>query len=129
LIKQEIKFFILIGLLTVVVDFLTYSLLLFFFEEFVDLSKGIGFICGTIFSYFSNKSLTFSHVKYRSGSFNRHIFLYIFSMTLNILTNRFVIDFLSEFEYKLIIAFLIATSISTILNFIGLKFFVFREST
>lgn len=50
-------------------------------------------------------------------------------MTLNILTNRFVIDFLSEFEYKLIIAFLIATSISTILNFIGLKFFVFREST
>lgn len=61
MLKKELPVFIIVGLLTVLVDFLVYRLLVIFDIANVDLAKAIGFVAGTVFAYFANRFWTFSH--------------------------------------------------------------------
>jgi len=125
LFKKEIKFFIFVGILATLTDFVVYILLKNFL--LIDLSKAIGFMSGALISYFGNRELTFSHATFKRGSFLRYAIVYILSMTLNIIVNKLTLTLLSNYEAHIIGAFFIATSSSVIFNFIGMKFFVFRK--
>ncbi len=123
--KQLIRF-IGIGLLAVLIDASLYSLFLHLYWP-IPLSKGLALIIASTTAYFANKSLTFRFKEPR-GYFSslKYILLYICTLSLNTGLNSLFILLLTENEYKMQISYIGATATSTITNFIGLKFWVFR---
>lgn len=128
MIKQQGKIFLLIGSTTVLVDFITYSILAYTGLLEINPAKTIGFITGTIFAYFANKRWTFSDKNHVSKSLWRFIILYGFTLWANVSINSFMILQLGTFPFAIQIAFGLATVISALLNFLGMKFFVFKST-
>lgn len=133
-IKRELAIFLIVGLLTVVIDFLLYRGILYIkplgFEN-VNLAKSFSFIGGTIFAYFANRFWTFHQQKIRAGSVARFIVVYLLSLIANIVINHQSLTWFRSYfsiaEISIILAFIIATCISATLNFIGMKFFAFTD--
>lgn len=133
-IKRELVIFLVVGLLTVAIDFLLYRGLIYlnlFGLGSINLAKGLSFIGGTIFAYFANRFWTFNQQTTSSGSVMRFSLVYLIGLIANIAINYLSIAWLSGMistsEYILFISFLLATGVSATLNFIGMKFFVFTE--
>jgi len=124
--NSEVSRFIVIGMLTVLIDLVAYILFIVFGFGTV-FAKGLSFSSGTIFAYFANKNYTFESHGKGSMSFILFISLYFFTLVINILTNELILDLTSSFYYSILIAFLFATFISASLNFIGMKFIVFKK--
>jgi putative flippase GtrA len=123
-IKHELAIFLIVGLLTVAIDFLLYRGLIYinlFGFDSVNLAKGLSFIGGTIFAYFANRFWTFNQQITSSGSVIRFSLVYIIGLLANIAINHLSIAWLSSMiltpEYILLIAFLLATGVSATLNF------------
>lgn len=128
MIRREAVIFLIVGSLTVLVDFLCYRSLLHFNLSH-SLAKGVSFILGTIFSYFANRFWTFNHHNLlKAGSVLRFVLLYLSTLLVNVLINKAILSSCSFTYYNIEIAFLVATSTSALLNFIGMKFFVFTVS-
>jgi putative flippase GtrA len=119
--------FTVIGICSVIIDFLTYSSLLTYIALNKESAKGIGFVAGTLFAYFGNRSLTFSKKIYRKKSFMYFFTLYLLTLLINILINSFILKIIDATYMGYKIAFLVATAVSASLNFIGMKFFVFKS--
>ena len=133
-IKRELAIFLVVGLLTVVIDFLSYHGFLKlkpFDIESINIAKGFGFIVGTIFAYFANRFWTFNQQTTSSGSAYRFAVVYVAGLLANIGINHLYIAWFSNPEISsfitLLIAFILATGVSATLNFLGMKFFVFTS--
>ena len=125
--KKEIKYFVCIGILSVLIDFTIYH-----FAKYLGIilfiSKGIGFIGGGYFSYFMNKNYTFQIKSSSKVQVIKFAIFFITSLLLNISTNGYFLNILTGtniFKYQ--ITFLIATSISAVYNFLGMKILVFKK--
>jgi putative flippase GtrA len=127
MIRREIVIFLIVGSLTVLLDFLTYRGLVWSQLFGVDLSKAIGFLTGTVFAYFANRFWTFGHKSHMAGSVWRFIIVYTISLGANVQINAFALTWLVDTTASVQIAFLLATGTSTIMNFLGLKLFVFKS--
>ena len=125
LINQESVRFLLVGLSTVAIDLTSY-LLLYKSGLNYNTAKIIGFTIGTIYAYFTNKNWTFSSSGSKS-KFIKFILLYSFSMMLNVTINYSVIIVFGETPYVFLWAFFVATLVSAVLNFLGMKYFIFNE--
>jgi len=125
MLKSEIKRFLVVGFTTVFIDVLVYFLCVQLGAN-VDLSKGIGFIAGTVFAYFANKIWTFS-VQGDYKQFMVFITLYTITLGINVGVNWGILNILSISNIAYISGFLMATVTSATLNFIGMKFLVFQS--
>lgn len=121
--KKQLLRFLLVGIFVVMVDFTVYTTLVNIFELSFTFSKAISFISGTVIAFLLNKFITFSQTTYIKNEFNKFLLLYTFTFFANVLTNDAVLNIGSQ---QVIVAYLIATSVSTVLNFIGQKWWVFR---
>lgn len=123
-IHGEVVRFVLTGLVVLVVDYLVYRGLLFVMPY--SPAKALAFVCGTTTSYLLNKFFTFGvpHRSYREVVL--FIALYATSLTINVAVNRLA---LYGTEERVVLAYLLATAASTITNFLGMKFVVFRKRT
>lgn len=126
LFKYELYRFLVVGLITVLIDFISYLILVYYNFD-VSLSKGISFSIGALFAYFANRSYTFQSSKKGVLRFISFLALYISTLTANVASNKLILNLLGHFEYSLILAFFIATVISATLNFIGMKYYVFSS--
>ena len=132
-IKKEISRFIISGICAVATDMLFYYILSFFIE--ISAAKAISFLLGTITAYLMNKFYTFEQKKKSMAEVIKFIFLYLFSLSANVIVNKlcllilpiFIGIVLKNFQILKFIAFLCATGTSTIINFIGQKFWVFKQ--
>ena len=119
---KELSRFIAVGVSAVLTDALSYFILIRIIET--NLSKMLSFLAGSFIAFILNKTWTFenkSSVKPQAIKFS---LLYISSLFFNNLTNALV---LKAFQHTLF-AFLVATGVSTVLNFLGQKFWVFKEN-
>ena len=105
----------------VVVDFVVYLLLKNIVQ--VSTAKAISYVTGAAAGFVINKLWTFQCKKFKVSEIIKYIALYICSAFANTLVNKFVLMLLPSVTF----AFLCATGTSTIINFIGQKFFVFRK--
>lgn len=128
MIKRELPIFIVVGLLTVLVDFVFYRGFVLLDLADVDIAKALGFVAGTIFAYFANKLWTFNHKEHAPGSAWKFAILYACTLIVNVLVNALVLNALSQVTGGIQIAFLIATAVSASLNFLGMKFLVFKSA-
>ena len=126
--KYDLSRFIVVGLTTVLIDLIFYLILILFIFD-VSLSKGLSFTIGALFSYFANRSYTFKSSKKGLIRFILFILLYVSSLIANVLSNDIILNMLTHINYSLITAFLIATTISATLNFLGMKYFVFSSNS
>jgi len=126
MIKRELIIFLVVGSLTVLIDFITYRGLVW--TEFlgVDLSKAVGFLVGSVFAYFANRLWTFGHQPHVAGAAWRFAVVYTITLGANVLINSLALSVLVAETASVQISFLLATGVSAALNFIGMKFFVFR---
>ena len=126
MIRKEFSVFLVVGTLTVLVDFLTYRSLLWLNLFNLNTAKALGFITGTIFAYFVNRLWTFGHKQHATGSMIRFALLYAATLSANVVINAKAYHWFLGIPHAFQLAFLIATVISAMLNFIGMKWFVFR---
>jgi putative flippase GtrA len=119
-INEEIKRFIIAGFAAVSTDLVTYYIMLNFFKY--DIAKMLSFFSGSIVAFMINKYWTFEKYKKSYKQIFQFGILYITTLVVNIIVNHFSLYFL-EWVF---LAFLIATGASTILNFLGQKFWVFK---
>ena len=126
MIKREAVLFLFVGSTTVLTDLLCYNLLLWQNFCSINLAKGLGFLAGLAFSYAANKKLTFAHTQHEKGSLPRFLILYSITLVVNVIVNAIVLNSLQNWSKVVAFAFIIATGASASLNFLGMKFFVFR---
>lgn len=118
--KKELKRFLIAGLSAVGTDFITYYIMLNFLHH--DIAKILSFILGTIVAFVANKYWIFKRYKKSHKQILQFIILYSATLFVNVMINRSVLDF-TELVFP---AFLIATGASTILSFVGQKWWVFK---
>ncbi len=120
----QLRRFLLVGSTTVLVDFATYTLCLAL-DLPIDPAKGIGFIAGTFFAYLANRFWTFEATAV-TGRFLRFLLLYLITLAINVGVNAAVVGVVGTSTIGLGFAFVVATGVSASLNFLGMKFIVFR---
>lgn len=126
MIRRELAVFLVVGSLTVLVDFTTYRGLVAWVGLNVDAAKGLGFLAGTVFAYFANRHWTFGQHAAPVGSAWRFVLLYAATLAANVGLNAAVLAVLAGSAGAVQWAFLMATGVSATLNFLGMKFFVFK---
>lgn len=126
MIRKELGIFLVVGCLTVLVDYLTYRGLAWTDLMTTNMAKGTSFIAGTVFAYFANQLWTFGHAKHAPGSAWKFILVYGVTLLVNISVNAIVLNRTATIRQSVQIAFVIATGLSAVLNFLGMKFFVFK---
>lgn len=128
MIRKELAVFLIVGGSTVLVDYATYMALLTWTTTATDVAKGIGFLTGTVYAYFANRIWTFGHHQTSPGSAWRFALLYLLTLAANIAINAGTLAVLSELPIARHAAFVVATSVSATLNFLGMKLYVFRAA-
>ena len=125
LLEYEVARFLIVGGTTVLIDLICYFILIYTGFD-TPLSKGISFSIGTVFAYFANRNYTFKSSTAGFFKFSVFTLLYLSTLVVNVVSNEIVLRLTSQINGSLMIAFLIATSLSATLNFIGMKYIVFN---
>jgi len=126
MIKRELKIFLVVGVLTVLVDFCSYRLILWLLQGQISVAKALGFLAGTIFAFWANRRYTFNVQRPVHGDIPRFALVYLLSLGLNVGINTAILHALGREQLMLLAAFVLATGVSASFNFIGMKWFVFR---
>ena len=125
---KQIRRFIVIGVLSVLIDLTVYTLLTRLGLMW-DVSKGISYVSGMIFGFIFNKLWTFQSARRSPAEPIIYVVLYTATLGVNVLVNRLVILVISAWLPLGAVkglAFLVATGVCTVLNFVGLKWITFR---
>lgn len=129
--KKELLIFTIIGIFSVFIDFSTYIFMTNVILHKANFAKTLGFINGILFSYFCSKKYIFnSSNTIVKDNLWKFIFVYIISLFANIEINSLAlmnINFHHNFNV-ILSAFLLATTSSAIINFLGIKFFIFNTN-
>jgi len=120
---KELLRFLVGGGSAVLVDYTGYRFLLFLNVDLF-IAKAVSFICGAIVGFIINKLWTFESKKFVKEEILKYIILYSITALINTGVNKVVLELLG----LQLFAFLCATGVSTLLNFLGQKFFVFYRS-
>ena len=124
--RREIFVFILVGSVTFLVDYLVYSGMMVYAGLTVEPAKVFGIVAGTMSAYFMNRFWTFRQTHYSLGSIGRFLLLYLFTLGLNVFINTLVLSILVGVPLATFVAFTIAAVLAASLNFVGMRYFVFK---
>ena len=119
--KQEILKFLVGGGTAVIVDFFTYKIFMILGLERT-IAKTLSFIYGSIVGFIINKYWTFKSPKFQIKEILKYTVLYILTAFINSQVNKYTLLLFGNEMF----AFLCATGVSTVLNFLGQKFLIFR---
>ena len=139
--KQLTKFGI-VGITAVGVDLVVYYLLSQFLQ--LDVSKALGFASGTFVTYNLNKYWTWRQTDRSNSRLVWFLVLYGASMVVNVAVNAWMFGLLpasllsiqlqgtavrqlAAMKVNKLLAFVIATGFSGVFNFLGQKYWVFKE--
>ena len=114
-----------VGGLAVGVDFVVYFGLLFLLPVIpISLAKAISYICGATVSFIGHRSFVFTvHDRHPQHQILPFSVLYSSSLVANNLTNLVILNLTGV----KILAWFVAICLSTTINYLGMKFGVFRK--
>ena len=127
MIKKEVLRFSIVGVSTVTVAYIIYRTLVFYGIN-RDISNGLAYCFGVCLSFFANKSWTFNSKKKSHQVLVQFLILHVFSLFACVFINSIAFINLANNIFRVEIAFLLGIATSTLLNFIGMKYFVFKKS-
>jgi putative flippase GtrA len=120
--KKELGVYIVVGIGSVIIDYCVYMILSLFVS--VIHAKMISYIVGMGFGFFCNRAITFKSNNSLAKDAIGFLFVYTASLFLNVIVNSVTLIIIPE---QKIIAFLVATTVSIITNYLGQKFFVYKK--
>lgn len=121
----ELLRFLVVGLSAVGTDFCVYFAIIKLAPSFSpSIAKAISFIAGACVSFVANRGFVFRSEGRAAKQLGPFTLLYLISLGLNNAVNAIVLSLTS---LKLL-AWLMATGTSTVSNFLGMKFLVFKKS-
>lgn len=128
LVLRQAQRFLVVGMGSVAIDSLTYFSILRLGgpPTSADLAKTLSFVAGTIFAFLANKSWTFESHRWSLFEAVSFCVLYAATMIVNVGVNHRVLE--TGVPHPVLTAFLCATAVSTVLNFLGQKFIAFRKA-
>ena len=122
--NKSIFRFLLTGGSSTLIDFIIYYLLGTYID--ISIAKCISMLCASIYSYFLNKRWTFENVEKTSISIIlKYYITFIINMAINVGINRIVF----HHAHNKLIAFIVATAIAMIVNYLLQKKWVFIQTT
>jgi len=144
---KQFGIFFIVGCSAVAIDFLVYNTVLDmicpgcvndasfkkYFLNFnsADLAKAIGFMCGSFYTYYMNKRFTWKQTNRNNRRLARFFALYSVSFVMNILANKWALTWHQDLVPIIKVkdaAFLFATGVSVVINFLGQKLWVFNSN-
>lgn len=124
--KKELLRFLIAGFSAVGTDLTVYYFSLAFLSH--SPAKTISFLSGAIVAYVINKYWTFEKKEWSHLEIIKFLALYIFTLGVNVSLNRLSLNIFNGLILNYVFsAFLVATAASTVLNFIGQKWWVFTH--
>ena len=121
---KEISRFLIVGVSSVVIDASTYWTFFHFDLLEPENAKRLSFCLGALFAFFANRTFTFRVTEKNTRQPAIFAILYFISFIANSVSHDFVYHKSAQAE----LAFLVATTVSTALNYLGQKFYVFKGS-
>ena len=125
LLRQVSRFFV-IGGCSAATDFACYTLLLGSFGLSIATAKGISYVTGMVVGFFGNKLWTFQSRRRAVSEPLLYMAWYFVTLAVNMATNGLVLELLGP--QATLPAFLAATGLTTVLNFLGLRLIAFRRA-
>lgn len=130
--RTQVIRFLVVGITATIVDASVYTgLLTVVIPGRFDIAKTCAFLLGTTVSYFLNKRWTFESSETDAKQTASFILLYGVTLIFNVGANGLALETLGGMGLELAIAgpiaFVVATGVSTVANFFGQKFWVFRQ--
>ena len=123
--RGQLGRFVAVGLVSAVVDFGVYHLLLGV-GTWVHAAKAISFILGTTTAYLLNRRFTFAASDGGRSRFAGFVLLYGTTFALNIGMNALMLTVLPDLPLRVSLAWVIAQATATAVNFVMLRTVVFR---
>ena len=124
---SELKKFMAVGMIAVCLDWGIFLALTNFFGVGAVPSKSLSYVIGTIFAFIANGRLVFQS-DLAPLNFLKHLLLYTFSLLANTLLFAYwESNFFFESTIILSAALLTSTFVSTVINFVGMHFWVFKK--
>jgi putative flippase GtrA len=122
---RQVTRFVAVGVLSASVDFGVYDGLRAF-GAWTDVAKGVSFVLGSITAYLLNRRWTFdSHGG--TAPAVRFAALYTVTFFVNVGMNSLGLHLLGERPLTVVLAWVLAQGITTAINFVLLRAFVFRD--
>ena len=119
---KEVGRFLIVGAFSVVIDAGAYWTFIHSDHLEPENAKRLSFVLGALFAFFANRSFTFRVEEKNIYQPTFFVILYFISFIANTVSHDFVYNVSAHAP----VAFLVATAVSTILNYLGQKFYVFR---
>ena len=94
----------------------------------ISLAKAIGFVSGTVYSFFMNRTFTFKHGSSNKEQVLGFVLVYTFTMIMNLVMNELGLLIFGAGELGINVSFVIAAFASAAVNFLGMKKFVFKSA-
>lgn len=124
--RGQIARYLVAGGSAVVVDFILYRLIIWLFDVKL-LAKAVGYVGGTVYSFFVNRSFTFKRDSSNRQQVIAYLAIYVLSMFLNTGLNQLGLKTLGTGEIGINVSFAIAAVASAAFNFVCMKRFVFKR--
>lgn len=122
--RNQIFRFVIAGFLGLFTDMSVYRMLVSL-DVHITPAKALGCVAGTVVVFFINRAWTFSSQQASLSQFLRFAALYGTSISINTAVNTLVLSLLPD-PWQ--VAFVLATGLSTVINFLGSKFLVFKPA-
>ena len=114
------------GIFATVIDFVVYFFVWSVLAGPLPVAKATGFVAGATFAFFINKTWTFSLRQVSSHAPLVFSLVYVTSLIVNVAVNQGLFVYFSALSNPEVYSFVLATALSASLNFLGLRFLVFR---
>ncbi len=115
--------YILVGICSVAIDFIFYYIFINLNIFDPNNSKRLSFIIGALFAFFANRNYVFQVREKKISQFFYFCVLYLISFILNSVIHDLVYFLLNN----TFVSFLSATAASTLTNYVGQKFIIYRK--
>ncbi|MEX2114111.1 MAG: GtrA family protein [Pirellulales bacterium] len=122
--KRQIVRFLIVGALSVAVDLACYMLFAATLFFATSLAKGLSYIVGMAVGFVGNKYWTFGSARRAADEPVTYVALYTVTLAVNIGVNAAVLSVTGGWTLP---AFLVATGVTTVLNFLGMRLVTFRH--
>ena len=127
MIRRELAFFTVNGVLAVLVTYVVYRGLVGCGLP-VGPANGVGYASGMLYGFFANRSMAFrDRASIHGTQVARYLLLYLGTLLANVAVNSALLAALRGVRGDVQLAFLAAIAVSATLNFLGLKFLVFNR--
>jgi len=123
--RGQLGRFVAVGLVSAVVDFGVYHLLLAL-GTWAPAAKAVSFILGTTTAYLLNRRFTFARSRGGRARFAGFVALYGTTFALNVGVNTLALALLPAMPLRTSAAWVLAQGVATVVNFVMLRTVVFR---